>query len=111
MIAEKQRDFKTAREWYFKSLAIWEKEGDRHGAASISGQLGIIAGLQGRFTEGGGWLTRCIASFKEIHDELGADRNIANFQLLHRHASPEDKQKLEAIWREAKLGPFPTERN
>jgi hypothetical protein len=28
--------------------------------------------------------------------------------LLHQHAPAADKQKLEAIWQEANLGPFPT---
>jgi tetratricopeptide (TPR) repeat protein len=108
-IAAEQRDFETAREWCLKSLVIKEKQDDLHGAGITSGQLGIIAGLQGSFEEGGRWLSRCIATLIQTHDQYEAERNIGNFLLLHRRASPEDKQKLQAIWRDANLGPFPTE--
>ena len=43
MIAQDQRDFAQAEQWYRKSLAITEKLGNEHGAASTYHQLGIIA--------------------------------------------------------------------
>jgi tetratricopeptide (TPR) repeat protein len=33
IIAEEQRDFQAAQEWYRKSLTISEKQGNEHGAA------------------------------------------------------------------------------
>jgi tetratricopeptide (TPR) repeat protein len=106
-VAEEQRDFETAREWYLKSLAIEEKQGNLHSAAGTYGQLGIISGLQGSLEDSGRWLSRCIAAFIQAHDQYNAEGNTRNFLIFHRHASPEDKEKLEAIWREANLGPFP----
>jgi hypothetical protein len=67
--------------------------------------------MQGRFEEGGIWLTRCIAAFLKTLDQDGAKQGVENFLVSHRRASPADKQKLEAIWRDANLGPFPTEPN
>jgi tetratricopeptide (TPR) repeat protein len=111
IIAQQQSDFERAREWYLKSLAIKEKQGNLHGAASTYGQLGLIAGSQGSFEDAGRWLTRCIGAFLQTHDQHAADRNIRNFLLFHKRASPDTKHKLEAIWREAGLGGFPTEPN
>jgi hypothetical protein len=54
-------------------------------------------------------MVRSIAAFLEMDDQNSAQRNIRNFLVSHRLASPADKQKLEAIWRDANLGPFPTE--
>jgi hypothetical protein len=52
---------------------------------------------------------RSIASFLQAHDPHEAERKTKAFLVLHQRVSPQDKQKLEAIWREAKLGLFPTE--
>ena len=43
MIAQEQRDFAAAERWYQKALAIKEKQGNEHGAASTYHQLGRIA--------------------------------------------------------------------
>jgi tetratricopeptide (TPR) repeat protein len=107
MIAEEQREFETAREWYLKSLAISEKQGNLHGAPSTYGQLGILAGLQGSVEESGKWLAQSIAGFLQMDDQYMAERAVGNFLVLHQRASAEDKRKLEAIWRNAGLGPFP----
>jgi len=48
-IAEEQRDFETAREWYLKSLAISEEQGNLQHAASTYHQLGVIAEEQRDF--------------------------------------------------------------
>jgi len=42
MIAQEQRAFQAAQEWYRKSLAIFEKQGNEHGAALTYHQLGRI---------------------------------------------------------------------
>ena len=110
-VAGLQGDFAAARGWYLKSLAIKEKQGDLHGAAGTYGNLGILAGMQGSVEASGRWLTRCIAAFLRTDDQHAADRNVRSFLRFHRDASPADKQKLEAIWRDANLGPFPTEPN
>jgi Tetratricopeptide repeat len=107
MVAQRQGEFAAALERHLKSLAIWEKQGDLHSGASTYGQLGILAGLEGRIGECGRLLVRCIAAFRQTQDEHTAERNIRGFLLFHKRASTEDKQKLEAIWREAGFGPFP----
>jgi tetratricopeptide (TPR) repeat protein len=108
VVAQEERDFGTAREWYLKSLAISDKHGTLHGAASTYGQLGLLAGLEGSYEEAGKWLIRSITSFSQANDQCGAQRNVRNFLRLYGQASPKDKQKLEDLWREAGLGPFPT---
>jgi hypothetical protein len=102
-----RRDFAAAERWYQRSLAIEEKHGNEHGAAITYGQLGIIAGLQSHFVESGRWLIRCIMAFANQHDSQGAERNVHNFLIFYRQASPDDQAKLRQIWEEAGLRPFP----
>jgi len=110
-LAEEQRDFPEARQWYVRSLAITEKQGTLHEAAMTYGQLGAVAGLQGSVEECGKWLVRSIVCFRQTHDQYEADRIIEEFLAGCKQASPANQQRLEAIWREANLGPFPTEPN
>lgn len=107
-VAEEQRDFPAARQWYVRSLAINEKQGNLHSAANTYGNLGVVAGLEGSVEECGKWLVRSIACFRQTHDQREADRITEKFLAGYKQASPADQQKLEAIWREANLGPFPT---
>jgi tetratricopeptide (TPR) repeat protein len=109
IVAQKQQDLTSAREWYLRSLAIEEKQRNPHGAAGTYGQMGIIAGMQGGFEESGKWLVRAITAFLKTDDQHQAALQVRNFLTSHGRASPADKQKLEAIWREAGLPPFPTE--
>ena len=107
-VALQERDFAGARVWYLKSLEIKEKQGNLHYAATTYGQLGNLAALEGSFEESGAWFIRAISTFRQTNDEHLAQRNIRNFQITHKHAPGEDQQKLEAQWRDAGLGEFPT---
>jgi tetratricopeptide (TPR) repeat protein len=108
-IAVAAHDFATARERYLRALAIAEKQGDMHSAAINYNKLGVLAGIQGSFEEGGGWSVRSATAFLQTHDQESAAQAIQIFFACHQEASPADKQKLEAIWRDANLGPFLTE--
>ena len=109
LVAEQQRDFKTAGEWYLKSLDIKKKQSDPHGAASTLGQLGILAGLEGNVQACAEYLTRSIAIFLQANDRRSAEVNIRNFFVAYDGVSPEDQRKMESIWSQAGLGPFPTQ--
>jgi hypothetical protein len=67
--------------------------------------------LQGRFEESGRWLIRSVSAFLEANDQHVAGQGVQNFLIVFRLASSEEKQKLEAIWREANLGEFPSQAN
>jgi tetratricopeptide (TPR) repeat protein len=110
-IAREERDPRAARGWYLKSLTIAEKQGDRHAAAFTYANLGALADDQGNLLDAGRWVVRSIKAFLETDDHHEAKGQIDNFLRFYRRASPADKQKLEAIWRDANLGPFPTEPN
>jgi tetratricopeptide (TPR) repeat protein len=106
--AEEERDFKGARDWYLQSLAINEKQANLHGAAMTYGQLGALARLQGSVEDCGRWLVRSIAGFLQTHDQHEADRIIGLFAADYQQASPDEREKLESIWREGNLGAFPS---
>ena len=61
MIAEERRDFAAAEQWYRKSLAIKEKQGNEHGAASTYHQLGVIAEERRDFAAAEQWYRRSLA--------------------------------------------------
>jgi tetratricopeptide (TPR) repeat protein len=108
-IAKDQHDPDNARDWYLKSLAIKEQQGDLHGAAMTYNNLGTLAGLQGSLEESGRWLIKSINAFRQTHDPHNAQQAIENFLIFHPLAPPADKLKLEALWHDANLGPFPSE--
>jgi tetratricopeptide (TPR) repeat protein len=110
-IAREERDPRAARGWYLKSLTLAEKQGDRHAAAFTYANMGALADDRGNLLDAGRWVVRSIKAFLETDDPHEAKRQIANFIRFRHQASPADKQKLEAIWRDANLGPFPTEPN
>ena len=107
MIAEERRDFDQAENWYRKSLAIEEKQGNEHGAAITHGQLGILAGSQGRYRDCGQWLIRCIQTFATCNDRARAEGNTRNFAIFYSKASQAQQAELREMWRKAGLGEYP----
>jgi tetratricopeptide (TPR) repeat protein len=71
-IAEEQRDFKTAREWYLKSLAISAERGNLKGIAVTYHQLGSIAQRQRDFEAAREWYLRSLAVEEQQGDLQGA---------------------------------------
>jgi tetratricopeptide (TPR) repeat protein len=68
MIAQKQRDFEAAAEWYQKSLRA---PGSEHSADSTYHQLGTLAETQRDFTTAEGWYTKALAVFAKNGNESG----------------------------------------
>jgi tetratricopeptide (TPR) repeat protein len=88
-IAQEQRDFAAAEAWYRKSLAVSEKQGNERGAASTYHQLGMLAEEQREFAAAETWYRKSLAVSE------------------NRNAPAADQARLEALWKEAGLGPFP----
>ena len=72
IIAQEQRDFATAERWYLKSLAIEEKQGDEHGAASTYHQLGRIAEEQRDFATAERWYLKSLTIVEKQGNEHAA---------------------------------------
>jgi tetratricopeptide (TPR) repeat protein len=60
-VAQEERDFQAAREWYLKSLAIEEKQGNLHGAAISYHQLGMVAQEERDFKAAREWYLKSLA--------------------------------------------------
>ena len=71
MIAQQQRDFVAAQQWYRKSLAIEEKHGNEHIAAGTYHQLGRIAQEQRDFAAAEQWYRKSLAIEEKQGNELG----------------------------------------
>ena len=109
IVAQEQHDFAAAEQWYRKSLAIKEKLGDAHSAATTLAMLGMLKGLQKDYVASGAWLIKAAAVFIAAKDSQLIKVTDQIFMRSYREAPPEDQQKLEAMWREAGLGELPSE--
>ena len=79
MIAQEQRDFKTAEQWSRKALAIAEKQGNEHDAAASFDQLGRIAQKQRDFKTAEQWFRKVLAILEKTNNER--DTAATFFQL------------------------------
>ena len=82
IIAQEQRDFAAAEQWYRKSLAIDEKQGNEHGAAITYYQLGIIAQEQRDFAAAEQWYRKSLAIDEKQGNEHGAASSYGQLGLL-----------------------------
>jgi tetratricopeptide (TPR) repeat protein len=71
-IAQEQRDFAAAEQWYRKSLAITEKQGNEYGAAITYHQLGIVAEEQRDFAAAEQWYRKSLAITEKQGNKHGA---------------------------------------
>ena len=71
-VAQERRDFAAAEQWYRKSLAISEKEGDEHNAAMSYHQLGRVAEEQRDFAAAEQWYRKSLAIREKQGNEHGA---------------------------------------
>jgi len=106
-IAEEQRDFAAAGQWYRKSLAIKGRLGNEHGAAITYAQLGMLAGIQENYLESGQWLIKSILAFLRAQDRHSVAQAKGNFMISYNAVPAGDQEKLKAMWQEAGLGSFP----
>ena len=108
-IAEEQRDFAQAEQWYHKSLAINEKLGNGPVAAMTYHHLGIIAEAQRDFVQAGQWYMRSIVIFLRYNDRYSLRITAQNFLRCYTQAPPAIQAPLKALWENAGLGPLPAE--
>jgi len=71
-IAEERRDFDAAEKWYLKSLAISEKQGNKHLVAGTYHQLGIVAQKRRDFEAAEKWYLKSLAIEAKQGNEHGA---------------------------------------
>jgi hypothetical protein len=63
--------------------------------------------MEGDFEDAGKWFARAITGFRQTQDQQSEETVVRNFLLANKQASPEETEKLKAIWSEAGFGPFP----
>jgi tetratricopeptide (TPR) repeat protein len=81
-LAQAQRDFAAAKAWYRQALAIYEKQGNEHGAAISYHQLGIVAQEQRDFAAAETWYRQAMAIFEKQGDEHGAASTYGDLGIL-----------------------------
>jgi tetratricopeptide (TPR) repeat protein len=82
IIAQEQRDFTEARDWYQQALEIWQKYGDEHNMAGTYYQFGKIAHELENFPEAQDWYQQALTLFERTGDEYHASIAKENLDSL-----------------------------
>jgi tetratricopeptide (TPR) repeat protein len=98
MIAQAQRDFSQAEQWYKKSLEIKERQGNEHGAASTYHQLGIIAAEQGEPLKAVGLMTQAGETLMRFDDTHSAEIVRQGVQRLIGELPADAQNEMRKRW-------------
>jgi len=71
VIAQQQSDFLTAKDWYFKSLAISERIRDERSSGDTYHQLGTLADQQRDFSAAEAWYLKSLAIEEKYDNQRG----------------------------------------
>jgi tetratricopeptide (TPR) repeat protein len=72
IVAQEERDFKAAREWYTKALSVFERQGDLIGAANSYHQLGVMTHAERDFSAAREWYLKSLAVEEKRGNLIGA---------------------------------------
>jgi tetratricopeptide (TPR) repeat protein len=106
VIAQEQRDFAAAEQWYRKSLAIREKQGDENGAACAYHNLGKVAEQQEQYEQAGRWVINACKLFRKS-DPNYSRLSVNGFLVVYKQADESTRKKLKTMWEQAGLGELP----
>ncbi|MFC3962140.1 tetratricopeptide repeat protein, partial [Nocardia jiangsuensis] len=73
-VAQDQRRFDQAEDYYRQALDLKLEFGDRHSAASTYHQLGMVAQEQRRFDQAENHIRQALQAYRDTDDERGASQ-------------------------------------
>ncbi len=79
-----KQDFELAESLWRRALAIEEWRGSWEGQATDSGNLGLLAGMQGRLNDGIRWLKQSLRLHRLMLDACGEGTDLMNLAELRR---------------------------
>ena len=103
MVAQEQRRFEQAEDYYRQALDLKLEFGDRHGAASTYHQLGVVAQEQRRFEQAEDYYRQALDLFLEFGDRHSAALTyhqlgrVAQEQRRFEQAEDSYRQALQAF--------------
>ncbi len=98
IIAEAQRDFSQAEQWYKKSLEISERQRNEHGAASTYHQLGMIAQEQGDPLKAAGLMTQAGETLMRFDDTHSTEIARQGVQRLIGELPADAQNEMRKRW-------------
>ena len=103
IFAQNSHNFATAEQWYKKSLAIEEKQGNEHGAATTYHQLGIIAEEQRDFVSAGVLFIKAATVFLRGNDPHNLAIVVRSYGRTLQAANATEQANLKKAWQMAGL--------
>ncbi len=79
IVAQKQRQFEEARQYYLKALKIYEDAGDLYKAADEYHQLGIVAEEQRQFDEAISYYQKTFSIYEQFQDWYRASMTLCKW--------------------------------
>ncbi len=84
IVAQEQRQWAQAEQYYQQALQIYDEYNDRYSQASNYGQLGIMAQEQGQWPQAREYFLRTLEIFVEYKDDYYSGITLRNLALLGR---------------------------
>lgn len=79
IVAQQQRQFEQAEQYYFKALKIKEDAGDFYSAANVYHQLGMVAEKQQQFEDAISYYQKAFGIYEQFQDWYKASQTLAKW--------------------------------
>jgi tetratricopeptide (TPR) repeat protein len=89
-MAQDRGDYDAARDWYRKSLAIFEQLGNRAGMAGLYHQLGTVAQSRGDYDAALDWYRQSLAIKEQLGDRAVMARSYHQLGMVAQHRGDYD---------------------
>jgi CHAT domain-containing protein/NB-ARC domain-containing protein len=102
-IAQEQRNFVHAEQWYLRSLAIKENEGDEHGSANTYAQLGALQRAQHHWVAAAQWFIKAATIFNNSNDTHAVARVAKVYVALLQQSDAQYQDEIKQLWQQSGL--------
>jgi tetratricopeptide (TPR) repeat protein len=106
-IAEHHADFEAADGWLRKDLASSEEQGDWGIVGVICERAAKSAAKLGHRMAEAEWRIKSIVAKRRLQYSYSAEIEVRKFVECYESASPQDRERLKAMWQEAGFGDVP----
>ena len=102
-IAQEQRSYVQAEQWYLRSLAIKEQQGDEQGSANTFAQLGALQRLQQHWVAAAQWFIKAAITFSNSNDTQAVARVAQVYIALLQQSDAKYQCEIKQLWEQSGL--------
>ncbi len=102
-IAQERHDFVHGEQWYLRSLAIKEAQGDMHGMANTYAQLGALERMQQHWVTAAKWFIKAAVTFNNNNDMQSVARVADIYLALLQQSDEQAQEEVKQLWHQSGL--------